>query len=184
MYGFRRIVPAFIFLVALAACSKDDERFNSSDPCHFIFDTQLHPTSALARCLTNPGMFVRATLRKADGGVLHVVVEPAVGGEKEDIAITTESERRAMQDGNVGAGGALIIGLTNFNGLAAYDAQCAWCLDNHAGGQFPLAFQQNGQKAACNTCQRVYDLNNATAADYRLKEYRAEFDGRVLRVHN
>lgn len=180
-----KVILSLIAAVLLCACTSDDgERFNSTYACNFIFDTQLHPTSALARCLSNPGMFVKATVRKSSNGALHIMVDPAAGGEKEDVAITTESERRAMLDGNFGANSSLIIGLTNFNGLAAYDAQCAWCLDNAAGNSFPLAFQQNGQKAACAKCQRVYDLNTSTAADCRLKEYRVEFDGRVLRVHN
>lgn len=169
--------------MAFVACDSGEERYSMDYPCLFTFNTQLHITSALTRCLDNPGSFVRVDVKK-ELGVFNLFIYSNNGKEQEKITLATDKENYQM--GQVGANNSIIIGCSNFNGLKAYDAQCPNCLDAYTGINYPLSFSSNGQTVSCSKCERIYQLNTEGITDngLRLIEYRPRYDGRMLVVRN
>ncbi len=175
------------FSLLISSCD-GEEKFSRKYPCSFVFQSQYHTTSLLTRSLGNPGMFVivSATQRQ---GVTHLLVSTS-DGQSEDIAMTTAIENDRTYYENMGANRSLIIGLSNFDGLKAYDRQCPNCLEERSGSSFPLAFSKDGQSVSCSTCQRTYNLNaegmpqNGQQGDHALLQYVATYDGTRLYVHN
>ena len=176
-------ITAILSMIALLGCSSSEERYSSNYVCAFSFNTALHATSELTRTLTNPGMFVIVDVKR-EKGIHRLSIRPNNTNPVETTYLTTEEENRAI--GNVGADGLLIIGCTTFNGLAAYDGQCPYCLANSTSRQFPLSFEAHGQAVSCSTCHRRYELNySGTSSDgTRLIEYRVWIEGAFLRVTN
>ena len=176
-----------LVLVLLAACT-EDTKYSRSYPCSFIFQAGSHSTSLLTRALGNAGTFVIVTATQRQG-VTHLLVTGADGGS-EDIAMTTviENERTSYQ--NMGANRSLIIGLSNFDGLKAYDRQCPNCLEKLGGINHPLSFSDNGQTVTCSKCHTIYNLNaegmpiNGQQGDHALLQYIIVYDGTRLYVHN
>lgn len=166
----------------LLSCTADDERYTTEYTCAFSFDTKTHITSMLTRALGNPGMFVAVDVTK-EKGIFKLSMQQNNGTDSETVYLTTEEENRRI--GNVGASNSLIIGCTNFNGLAAFDRQCPNCLSNHTTRNFPLTWADNGQAVTCATCKRVYQLNYSGSANEgkRLIEYRVRYDGTLLVVN-
>lgn len=164
-------------------CTDGEERYNSTYPCQFTFNTQLHITSPLTRCLTNPGSFVRVDVKK-EKGVFNLYIYSNSGKEQEKLTLVTDRENYQM--GQVGANNSIIVGCSNFNGLKAYDAQCPNCLDEYTGINYPLTWTNNGQAVECAKCKRTYQLNSEgiTEDGLRLIEYRIRFDGKMLTVRN
>ena len=77
----------------------------------------------------------------------------------------------------------LFIGLTNFNGLWAYDRLCPNC-----GGSQALDFTGNRQQVGCGKCKRTYDLETGSivsgTSGEALMRYFCAFDGSLLRAWN
>lgn len=179
----KNIIKAIIVSMAFVACDSGEERFSRAYPCQFTFNTQLHPASALTRCLTNPGTFVRVDVKKVQG-VFNLYIYSNNGQEQEKLTLTTDREN--YQIGQVGANNSIIVGCSNFNGLKAYDAQCPNCLDAYTGINYPLTWTSNGLALSCKKCSRIYQLNSDGVTDngLRLLEYRVMYDGQKLIVRN
>lgn len=183
-----RIISVLGLVVVLLGGCTGEEKYSRKFPCSFVFQTQYHTASLLTRSLGNPGMFVivSATQRQ---GVTHLTVVTA-DGQSEDIAMTTAIENERTYYDNMGANRSLIIGLSNFDGLKAYDRQCPNCLENLSGVNYPLTFSADGKRVSCDNCKRTYNLDaegmplNGQKGDLALLQYVAAYDGARLYVHN
>lgn len=182
----RKIAAGVLCASALtipAGCDKAEERYGSPYPCNFIFRADYHPTSLLARVLTNPGLFVNVSARQLSG-LWQLQVSPNNGDATEQINLTTEIERRYGYTA-MGAGGNLIIGCTVTSEQRAYDGHCRHCVETTAGRNFPLAWTKDSWTVSCAECKRVYNLNTGVSDDgVRLWEYAVKFDGVALTVRN
>lgn len=178
---------AVLSAVATVSCDKAEERYSTEYVCNFTFNTQMHPTSILARVWTNPGLFVRVEVARRNG-VHHVLLYPGSGAGNEDIAMTTAIDNDRIDYSHIGADGSIIVGCTTTNEWRAYDAQCPYCLGTHSSTSFPLSWTDNGQAVICNGkggCGRKYNLNYGASTDgYRLIEYRVRYNGVLLTVRN
>lgn len=178
----------FLMLTMLMACT-EDTKYSRSYPCSFVFHAQYHTTSLLTRALGNAGSFVIVTATQRQG-ITHLMVTAGGSNETEDLAMTTAIENERTNYQNMGANGSLIIGLSNFDGLKAYDRQCPNCLEKLGGNNHPLSFSDNGQSVTCPKCHVVYNLNaegmpiNGQQGDHALLQYKIMYDGTRLYVHN
>ena len=170
----------------LSSCDDSTERYSTLYRCQCTFNTQLHQVSILTRTIDNPGSFalVKVTTEK---GVKVLHIESNNGTDKETIRLTTEEENRLI--GSVGANNSILVGCTNFNGMAAYDAQCPNCLEDFTGTNYPLTWTAKGQNVECAKCGRQYLLHSmgaCTEGGNRLIEYRVWLrnDGAMLTVSN
>lgn len=180
----RYAVGVIVCALTTTACTSDGYRYSTEYPCNFTFYANYHLTSMLSRVLDNPGLFVWVEVQKKSG-VNHLLVHPNNGDGDEDIALTTEIENNRIYYDNMGANGQLIIGCTTFGEGRTYDRQCPFCLDNTSTLSHPLTWTSNGQSVVCGKCKREYSLTTGISNDgERLKEYRVQFNGSILQVHN
>ena len=120
------------------------------------------------------------------GGVNHIQIQ-LYNKQAEDVAITTDIERR--RSCVLGANNGLVIGCsTLYEGqLYAFDRQCPNCANN--GTLKAMQWENNGLWLKCPKCERVYDLNNngfivkGESGD-KLMRYRPSYDGKVLLITN
>lgn len=175
----------------LAACTAD-QRFTTKYPCSFVFLASNHANSALTLALGNAGQFCIVTTRVASG-VTHLMLTPNYGTwttEQTDIAMTIAIENERLSYNNMGANRRLIIGMSNFSGLKAYDGQCPKCLEESGAVNRPLSWTDKGQMLLCQRCSTKYNPNaegmpvNGNEGTPRLLEYRVEYNGERLYVHN
>ena len=179
----RRLLPLVCALL-LVACNADDI-VSRRYACHFVFSYEQHSTSLLFAAATNPGSYVYVTMT-GDGKTTarHVYVTSNDGKTpREDNIIATDKENYTTFQLGASNSIGLIIGLTNFNGLWAYDRQCPNC-----GGSQALNFTGNRQQVNCGKCQRIYDLETGgiVSGDNgdALMRYFCSFDGMLLRAWN
>lgn len=174
-------------LVLLAACDADD-KYSNRYACNFMFYTKYHDTSILTRSLGNPGAFTIVKVEKKDN-VNRLLISSNSGMGNEEIKLTSALENERISYQNMGANRSLIIGCSNFNGLKAYDRQCPNCIDEFGGVNYPLEFDEN-DAVVCNKCKRLYLLNSEGMAvsgekgDHALLQYRVEYNGEQMFVHN
>lgn len=173
-----------VLLIALIAC-KADEIVSRSNLCRFVFNYDLHPTSLLFAAARNAGYYVFVTT-EGDGKttVRHVYVTSNDGKTpREDNIISTDRENYSSYQLGANNSIGLIIGMTNFNGLWAYDRSCPNCISLKA-----LEWTGNRQQVICNKCQRTYDLETGNIisgeAGESLMRYFCSFDGSLLRAWN
>ena len=129
-------------------------------------------------------MMIKTTM---SGGVRHLLTTRNYDKATEDISLTTkrESDTRCQ----LGANNNIIIGRSSYTGLfMCYEGQCANCLDNYGGTNYPLVWSANGQQLSCARCHRTYDVNNGVVAQgeggRQLFTYNVAFDGSILRAWN
>ena len=153
--------------------------------CRFIFSYKDHATSLLFAAATNPGTYVYVTT-KGDGknSVRHVYVNSNDGKTpREDNIISTDRENYASYMLGASNSIGLFIGLTNFNGLWAYDRTCPTCESLQA-----MDFTGNRQQVACPKCHRTYDLETGSIVSGNdgnpLLRYYCSFDGTVIHAWN
>ena len=169
----------------LVACNANDS-ISRENRCQFRFDTSLHPLPCqLTGILGNPGHFAKVQSSMVQG-VRHLKTTRNYDNATEDIMLRSEQESKTACE--LGANNCIIVGVSSFNGLVAYDGQCANCLKELGGTNYPLTWQNNGMQLHCAKCNRTYDVNNGTIASgtsgRELLRYRAVFDGVILRVYN
>ena len=171
----------------MTACDDVEDSIYQGHKCYFVFDASLHPAPCqLTIALGNPGQFLTITSTMVSG-IRHIQTTRNYDQSKEDILLTTKKE--AQTSCLLGANNAIIIGRSSYTGLLmAYEGQCANCLSNFGGINYPLTWSSNGQLLVCSRCQRSYDVNNGVVAEgdggRQLFTYNATFDGTVLRAWN
>ena len=171
----------------LFSCVTDDFEYEKKYQCYFTFDCGIHQGTTLQNCLNpiSPGVFCMVWSQYS-GGVNHIQIQ-LYNKQAEDVAITTDIERR--RSCVLGANNGLVIGCsTLYEGqLYAFDRQCPNCANN--GTLKALQWENNGLWLKCPKCERVYDLNNngfivkGESGD-KLMRYRASYDGKVLLITN
>ena len=176
----------FVCLCALLMGCGADSSISREYECYFVFDTSLHPLPCqLTGVLGNPGHFAKVQSSMVQG-VRHLKTTRNYDNATEDIMLRSEQESKTACE--LGANNCIIVGVSSFNGLVAYDGQCANCLKELGGTNYPLTWQNNGMQLHCAKCNRTYDANNGTIASgtsgRELLRYRAVFDGVILRVFN
>jgi len=179
----RRLLPLLCALL-LVACNADDI-VSRRYACHFVFSYEQHSTSLLFAAATNPGSYVYVTMT-GDGKTTarHVYVTSNDGKTpREDNIIATDKENYTTFQLGASNSIGLIIGLTNFNGLWAYDRSCPNCAAMRA-----LQFSGNRQHVSCDKCGRTYALETGAITDgpagTALMRYYCAFDGTMLRAWN
>ena len=176
----------FISLYALLMSCVGENNISREYECYFVFDTSLHPLPCqLTGILGNPGHFAKVESSMVQG-VRHLKTTRNYDNATEDIMLRSEKESKTVCE--LGANNCIIVGVSSFNGLVAYDGQCANCLKELGGTNFPLTWQNNGTQLHCAKCGRTYDANNGTVASgtpgRQLLNYRAVFNGTILSVSN
>ncbi|MBP3850075.1 MAG: hypothetical protein J6E43_04595 [Prevotella sp.] len=178
-------VLLFACLSALLAGCGAQDTISRQYRCFFIFSYTDHPTSILFSTVQNPGCYAIVTTR-GDGSssTRHVYVRPNNGtNSTEDNLIRTAPENNYRYELGANNEIGLIIGLSNFSGLKAYDGICPNCPT-----LTPLRWTGNFQHVSCSKCSRVYALEtgNITQGDEgnSLFLYNCAFDGVLLRAWN
>ena len=171
----------------LFSCVTDDFEYEKKYQCYFTFDCGIHQGTTLQNCLNpiSPGVFCMVWSQYS-GGVNHIQIQ-LYNKQAEDVAITTDIERR--RSCVLGANNGLVIGCsTLYEGqLYAFDRQCPNCANS--GTLKAMQWENNGLWLKCPKCERVYDLNNngfivkGESGD-KLMRYRASYDGKVLLITN
>jgi len=184
-------LPLAAGLAVLSACQAE-QQFSTKYACSFVYYASYHPNSALTLALGNAGHYC-IVAPKVVGGVTHLAMTPNIGSwttEQTDVAMVTAIENERLSYDNMGANRRLIVGLSNFNGLKAFDGQCPYCLDKGSSPNRPLAWTDKGQMLECANCKTKYNPNadgvpvNGNEETPRLIEYRADYNGERLYVHN
>lgn len=172
-------------LLPLLSCSDTQDIVSRRYPCHFIFSFKDHPTSLAFVAAQNVGSYVYITTY-GDGRttVRHIYVTSNDGHtSREDNIITTEIENNTVIHLGARNDVGIFLGMTNFNGLWAYDRSCPNC-----GYKTPLNFAVNRQQVSCANCSRIYTLETGAiingAKGDPLMRYYCSFDGTILRVWN
>ena len=194
MSSFRRLAciamavantSLFILHSSLLASCQADGIVNRRYACHFVFSYEQHSTSLLFAAARNPGSYVYVTVT-GDGKTTarHVYVTSNDGKTpREDNIIATDKENYTTYQLGASNSIGIFIGLTNFNGLWAYDRQCPNC-----GGSQALDFTGNRQQVGCQKCHRTYDLETGSIVSGTdgdaLMRYFCSFDGTLLRAWN
>jgi len=177
----------------LCACEAE-QQFSTKYQCNFVFYANNHlNTNALTISLNNPGQFVIVEPKNMNG-ITHLLLTPNAGNwtkEQTDIAMSTSTiENDRIRYDLMGANNRLVVGHSNFNGRKAYDGQCPNCLENGTSLSYPLSWAERGQMLECKTCSLKYNPNadgapvNGSKNSLRLMEYRIDFNGEKLWVHN
>lgn len=177
------LAPIASMMFLQTSCDDGSERYSTEYRCQFVFNTNTHITSILTRTLDNPGSFALVKMR-TEKGIKVLDIQSNNGKDKETIYMTTVEENQMT--GSLGANNSIIVGCTNFNGMAAFDGQCPNCLANYTSQNFPLTWCENGQKVSCAKCGKIYELHYEGRTDEgkRLIEYRVRYDGNRLTVTN
>lgn len=176
------LLPVALLMVA---CSKSEERFSTTYPCHLVFDTSLYRADCkLTQCLSNPGMFVMVKKSVGANGAYALELAANDGEPVQKVYATTEKQKAGI--GTLGASDCIIVGCTNFNGLVAFDRQCPKCVEEKGAASYPLEFQDRGQTLKCSSCGASYGLQYDGGGDngYTLYRYKVRWDGMVLSISN
>jgi len=191
-------ILSILTVILLCACTTESQ-YNTQYPCNFVFITQLYPTSKLTAAVKNVGEFVIVYPSVMNGNYsLHVI--PNNGTDEEVVNIVggvLEIEQLNQRYSNMGSRNRLVIGLSTYGALRAYDCQCPNCIREFGKEKYAMTFSDNGKFLFCSKCKRKYDINtvngpvveNAKENDLSLIEYRIFFPTAIsgyecLHVHN
>lgn len=149
-----------IGFLSIFACSIEDDY--SHDPCHFIFDTNIHITSLIRQAIDphSSNVFVMVSYssilssNKVVGYNIHTQLN---SGKENPEKVTTAQEINTPY--KLGIQNGLIIGWSSYNSkLYAYDALCPNCLEKGIFNK--LTWGNPNFYTTCKRCGRSYDLNN------------------------
>jgi len=142
--------------------------------CQLVFYYDQHPTSHVYVTSSGDGV----------SSFRHIYVTSNDGKTpREDNVIGTEIEKRTACVLGASNSIGIIVGMTNFNGLWAYDRSCPNCASLQA-----MDWTGNRQQVACPKCKRIYDLETGNIIDGEAGEallrYFCSFDGTILHAWN
>lgn len=152
-------------IAALFFSCKEDDPISRRYPCRFTFYRQPHPTSIIFTACQSPGtyVYVYTTVEKEGDHSYRFVNALSNDGktptERNRIETQVETNIPYMLGASNEIG--LIVGLTNFNGLTAFDRVCPNC-----SGLQPLAWaKSNKQRVNCSKCNRTYELETGNIVE-------------------
>lgn len=152
-------VMLFISIYMLVACDAES-RISTRFPCNFYFNPKLHPGTSIEAALNNVGNYTFISVK--NDGIWHIYSTINDGRNlTEDIKITTdrvEGWDNRIKTRDLGANNGIIIGLSNFQGLVAWDRQCPNCITQYGGTNYPLELNGIRQSVICKKCNRTYSL--------------------------
>ena len=177
-----------LFFLPLSCANSEFEYSNNS--CFFVFDNAQHndPTLTSALIATSPGTFCRIYTKPGKKYGFE-----SNRGLSSEVVMNREDELRTRILG-ISSSSGIIVGYGNLSGeLYAFDALCPNCYEDNSSHHI-LSMSDIGF-ATCNTCKRVYDMNNGgivaengKSSDRKLKRYRCSYADtgvrRVLTVNN
>ena len=178
-------ILALLAVLFFGSCGEN--QYSTDYRCRLTFYSYLHTGNLIESALTpSSGMFVNLS-RKL--GTVYSLIVTDCNGNKETISITTEVEKPAIENAELGANNSLYVGCSFSNGAFCYDGQCPNCLASGSGYKYPLTFAKDGLWLYCSKCGRSYDLNNyGVVADgeggLSLLRYRISYGGGVLNIAN
>lgn len=159
-------VMLFISIVMLVACDAEN-RISTRFPCNFYFNPKLHPGTSIETALTGLGSYTFISVK--NDGIWHIYSTINDGrNHTEDIKITTdrvEGWDNRIKTHALGANNGIIIGLSNFQGLVAWDRQCPNCITQYGGTNYPLELNGIRQSVLCKKCNRTYSLETGAITD-------------------
>ncbi len=180
----KKLISLLLLLIAgLFISSCENGSIDHTTMCRFTFLYGDHPTSLIFVAAQNPGYYVFVSTR-GDGksAVRHVSVSGNDGQEEDNIIRTAVENNFPYVLGTNNEIG-LIIGMTNFDGLRAYDRCCPNCNLQRA-----LQWTGDKQHVKCNLCSRVYSLETGVVTDGEqgniLRRYNCSFNGESLNAWN
>ncbi len=193
------IAILFICMLLLGSCDAENS-ISTRYPCHFTFNTNLHPGTSIETALNGAGSYAMVSAQKGNGTwtILSTLNDGKNNTEK--ITLTTAKENYADYT-YLGAGkdtkdyskNGFILGLTNFYGYVAWDRQCLNCILQYGGINYPLEWTGNRQQVICSKCKRVYSLETGAVEsgrqgkeDKALMRYQVSYGGlgSILKVGN
>ena len=172
-----------LVIVCLWSCNAED-MISRNYSCRFLLDAQLHPTSKIVTAVNSPGYFVWVSFQRING-IVHFYVHPVDNSGDEEVILTTDRENQIEY--MLGAYNGIIIGCTNFNGLAAYDQQCPNCLEQTGFPKYPLTgVEKRPMQVECANCKRVYSLETGSSetGGTPLYRYAVAIEGYQIRAYN
>jgi len=172
-----------VMMLMLQGCAENE--YSTKYYCRFTFYSDKHAGNLIEMSLGSVSEFVMVSRYLTTPNYIYAVTNT----KDEKIYITTEIESNALKNSDLGANNLLILGLSYYETLYAYDGQCPNCLESKNLYKAPLAFDHNGQWVKCAKCGRSYDLNNGgVVADGEggssLMKYHISYTGSVLNVAN
>ena len=188
------VVLGWFFLVGLLfflplSCANSEFEY-SNNSCFFVFDNAQHndPTLTSALIATSPGTFCRIYTKPGKKYGFE-----SNRGLSSEVVMNREDELRTRILG-ISSSSGIIVGYGNLSGeLYAFDALCPNCYED-LSAQHTLSMSDIGF-ATCNTCKRIYDMNNGgivtengKGGDRKMKRYHCSYNdsgtSRVLKVNN
>ncbi|GEM_PF-138772 len=177
-----------LFFLPLSCANSEFEYSNNS--CFFVFDNAQHndPTLTSALIATSPGTFCRIYTKPGKKYGFE-----SNRGLSSEVVMNREDELRTRILG-ISPSSGIIVGYGNLSGeLYAFDALCPNCYED-LSAQHTLSMSDIGF-ATCNTCKRIYDMNNGgivtengKGGDHKMKRYHCSYNdsgtSRVLKVNN
>ncbi len=177
-----------LFFLPLSCANSEFEYSNNS--CFFVFDNAQHndPTLTSALIATSPGTFCRIYTKPGKKYGFE-----SNRGLSSEVVMNREDELRTRILG-ISSSSGIIVGYGNLSGeLYAFDALCPNCYED-LSAQHTLSMSDIGF-ATCNTCKRIYDMNNGgivtengKGGDHKMKRYHCSYNdsgtSRVLKVNN
>ena len=182
----KKIIAFLACVLLMTACSKDST-ISHDYRCFFVFDTSLHPLPCqLTGIVGNNGLFMKVEMSHRQG-VVHLHTTRNYDNAVDDVRLSTAKENQVNY--SLGADNCIIIGTSSYDFvLTCFDGQCANCMENDGGTNYPLTWTNSGLRLYCAKCKRSYDVNNGVVADgepgRQLYRYQAALDGAVLRAWN
>ena len=180
----KKLISYVLLLIAgflLPSCEKGS--IDHTTLCRFTFLYSYHSTSLIFVAAQNPGCYVFVSTRGDGKSVTRQVNVESNDGRTEQNTIRTAVENNFPYVLGTNNEIGLIIGMTNFDGLRAYDRCCPNCNLQRA-----LQWTGDKQHVKCNLCSRVYSLETGVVTDGEqgniLRRYNCSFNGESLNAWN
>lgn len=157
-------LKSLLYITLLSAVSTwygcTEPVYSRKFPCRFVLDEKYHTPCKLITAVSSPAYPVKVSVNRNVNGSYQVEMTDRNGTERQNL--TTQVETYAYSGGiYLGANNSIIVCSDSYDFKpVAYDGQCPNCINELGGNNHPLQFSAQVMQVVCNTCHRVYDLNN------------------------
>ena len=155
----KRFAHYIILLLGIFCSCSDTEYEYSNYPCFFVFDNSVHLDQTLAASMNalSPGVFCRIYEQPKDGSETFFFINNQGATSNKRANAVDLNRSRVIGTYN---GSGIIVGYGTIDKVFyAFDSQCPNCYKEANLPRYTLTMDTSG-KARCNTCKRVYDMNN------------------------